>query len=78
LLLEKQTLPFSAGTLKSLGLARREAQIQHLERIYQRLGVESHTGAVSRTGDLRPRLETCLVVDEAPDGKVVLVSRSRR
>ena len=38
LLLERQTLPCSAGTLKSLGLARMETQIQHLEHIYQRLG----------------------------------------
>jgi DNA-binding CsgD family transcriptional regulator len=73
LLLEKQTLPFSAGTLRSLGLTRREAEIlvwiargktnnevaallfisprtvkKHLEHIYQKLGVESRTEAVSR------------------------------
>lgn len=73
LLLEKQTLPFSTRTLKSLGLTRREAEIlvwiargktnnevakllyisprtvkKHLEHIYQKLGVESRTEAVSR------------------------------
>lgn len=73
LLLEKQTLPFSAGTLRSLGLTRREAEIllwiargktntevaellyisprtvkKHLEHIYQKLGVERRTEAVSR------------------------------
>ena len=71
--MEKQTLPFSAGTLKALGLTRREAEIliwiargktnnevaallyispltvkKHLEHIYQKLGVESRTEAVSR------------------------------